>query len=99
MFTIVQPYRQNMNLKGRKGFLNAGTTLVKGDSMIRKFTYKELTLIIGIIVALVIVFAVWSNKEVSGESFGPSIKPKIETNSVNGFAKKVIAQILTLTIR
>lgn len=99
MFTSVQPYQQNMNLKTRKGFLNAGTALAKGDGMIRKFTYKELTLIIGIIVALIIVFAVWSNNEVGGESFSPSISPKIETNSVNGFAKKVVAQILTLTLR
>lgn len=98
MFISVQPHRQNMNLESRKGFSNAGTTLVKRDCMIRKFTYKELTLIIGIIVALVIVFAVWTNKEVGGESFDPSIKPKIETNSVNGFAKKVMAQILTITL-
>ncbi|MEO7989757.1 MAG: hypothetical protein ABI663_09465 [Chryseolinea sp.] len=88
-----------MNLKSKKGSLNAGMAFAKGERMIRKFTYKELTIIIGIIVALVIVFAVWSNKEVSGESFGPSIKPKIETNSVNGFAKKVIAQILAFTIQ
>lgn len=88
-----------MNLKGKKGSFNAGMAFAKGDRVIKKFTYKELTIIIGIIVALVIVFAVWTNKEVSGESFGPSVKPKVETPSVSGFAKKVIAQIFAFTIQ
>ncbi len=88
-----------MNLKSKKGSLNAGMAFAKGERMIRKFTYKEFTIIIGIIVALVIVFAVWSKNEVNCESFGPSVKPKIEAPSANGFAKKVIAQILAFTIQ
>ncbi len=88
-----------MNLKSKKGSLNDGMAFAKGEHVIKKITYKELTIIIGIIVALVIVFAVWLKDEVGGESFGPSMKPKIETNSVNGFAKKVIAQILAFTIQ
>ena len=100
MFTSVQPYRQDLNLKSRKGFLKAGTALAKGDRMIRKFTYKELTLIIGIIVAMAVVFALWSNKEVKGESFSPSpsIKPKMDANSLTGFGKKVVTEVLTTII-
>ncbi len=99
MFTSVQPNQQNMNLKGKKGSLNAGMALVKGERMIKKITYKELTLIIGIIVALIIVFAFWSNNEVSGQSFNPSVSPKIEINSIGGHTKKVMAEIVAFIIR
>jgi hypothetical protein len=99
MFTSVQPNQQNINLKGKKGSLNAGMALAKGERMIKKFTYKELTLIIGIIVALIIVFAFWSNNGLSAQSFDPSFSPKIEINSFGSFTKKVMAEIVAFTIQ
>jgi len=99
MFTSVQPNQQNINLKGKKGSLNAGMALAKGERMIKKFTYKELTLIIGIIVAMIIVFAFWSNNEAGGQSFDPSVRPKIEINSFGSLTKKVMAEIVAFTIR
>jgi hypothetical protein len=99
MFTSVQLNRQNMNLKSKKNSLNAGMALAKGERVIKKFTYKELTIIIGIIVALVIVFAVWANQEVSSESFGSSKKTKIETPLENEFAEKVMAKVLVITLQ
>jgi len=100
MFTSVQLYQQKIDLKAKKGTLNAGMALAKGERMIKRFTYKELTIIIGIIVALVIVFAFfWSNENAVGESFSPTIKPKIETSSIGNFSKKVMTQILTSVVR
>jgi di/tricarboxylate transporter len=99
MFTSVQYHPQKANLEAKKGALKAGMALAKGERMIKRFTYKELTIIIGIIVALVIVFAFWSNSNVSGESLSPSIKPKVETSSINNFAKRVMTQILTIVVR
>jgi ABC-type cobalamin transport system permease subunit len=34
-------------------------TLAKPKHMIKRFTYKEFTLLLGVIVALIIVFALW----------------------------------------
>jgi hypothetical protein len=36
-----------------------GMTLAKPKQMIKRFTYKEFTLLLGVIVALIIVFALW----------------------------------------
>ncbi len=36
-----------------------GTALAKPQNMIKRFTYKEFTLLLGIIVALIIIFALW----------------------------------------
>jgi hypothetical protein len=38
---------------------NYGMTLVKKRSMNRNFTYRELTVILGILVALLVVFTFW----------------------------------------
>jgi len=100
MFGSVQVHQQKINLNARKGALNAGMALAKGEGMIKRFTYKELTIIIGIIVALVIVFAFfWSSNNAVGESLSPAIKPKVETSSIDHFTKKVMAQILATVIR
>lgn len=100
MFRSVQPLEQKSNLNANKGPFNAGMALAKGEGMIKRFTYKELTIIIGIIVAMVIVFAFfWSSNDAVGESFSPVVKPKVETSSVNNFAKKVMTQVLTNVIR
>ena len=99
MFTSVQYHPQKANLEAKKGSLKAGMALAKGERMIKRFTYKELTIIIGIIVALVIVFAFWSNANLGGESLSPTLKPKIETSSIDNFAKRVMTQILTIVVR
>ena len=98
MFTSVQYHPQKANLEAKKGALKAGMALAKGERMIKRFTYKELTIILGIIVALVIAFAFWSTGNISGESLSPAIKPKIETSSVDNFARKVVNQILTTVV-
>ena len=98
MFTSVQYHPQKANLEAKKGALKAGMALAKGERMIKRFTYKELTIILGIIVALVIAFAFWSTGDISGESLSPAIKPNIETSSVDNFARKVVNQILTTVV-
>jgi hypothetical protein len=99
MFTSVQYHPQKANLEAKNGALKAGMALAKGERMIKRFTYKELTIIIGIIVALVIVFAFWSTSNVSGESLSPSITPKVETSSIDTFTKRVMTQIFTIVVR
>src|SRR6478752_3242022 len=98
MFTSVQYHPQKANLEAKKGALKAGMALAKGERMIKRFTYKELTIIIGIIVALMIVFAFWSNNSISAESLSPTIKPKAETSSIDNFAKRVMTQILAIVV-
>ncbi len=88
MFTNVQPNQSNMNLKGNKGSLNAGMALANRERMIKKITYKELTLIIGIIVAMIIVFAFWSSNGLNKQSSTPSLNPNIETNSLGCLTKR-----------
>jgi len=48
---------------------NIGTTLGKRNTVNRKFTYRELTLIVGIVVALLVVLMLWFTQDmVTGES-------------------------------
>lgn len=67
--------------------------LVKGQKVKTKFTYKELTLILGIFVALIIVFALWSNgyKNIFNES--SELAPDISIPAVVNFVAKSISSL------
>lgn len=49
--------------QARKGFFRTGTALAGRGTVNRRITYKELTLLAGVIVALIIVFTVWLHRK------------------------------------
>ncbi|HEY3404479.1 MAG TPA: hypothetical protein VGK59_13915 [Ohtaekwangia sp.] len=58
MFAIEQYELKKVKIQARKGFYKAGMTLEQPQAMKRKFTYRELTLLIGILVAVIIAATV-----------------------------------------
>jgi hypothetical protein len=47
--------------QGKNAVFTTGTAFVKPNSVNLRFTHRELTLIIGIIVALIVVVTLWMN--------------------------------------
>ncbi len=56
---------------------NIGTTLGKRSTVNRKFTYREFTLILGIVVALLVVFMLWFTQDTVASESIVSRLPKI----------------------
>jgi hypothetical protein len=61
MFKSGQDQAINPKNRHKTEILKYGMTLVKKHSMKQRFTYKELTLILGIVVALLVAFSLWHN--------------------------------------
>lgn len=73
-----------------------GMALDNSKTMIKKFTYKELTLLLGILVALIIVFTLWirqPSKPIS--TFGikrPSVVQSIKNTVIKTYVN--VAEVL-----
>jgi hypothetical protein len=62
MSKSVHLQRFQSHKQAKNDVFTTGTSLVKLHAVNQRFTYKELTLIIGIIVALIIVVTLWMNQ-------------------------------------
>jgi len=96
MFKAVQSVARRSKTEPKKAVFNIGTTLEKRNTVNRKFTYRELTLILGIVVALLVVFMLWFTQDaVMSESIGTRL-PKIPdaTFFTTEFFRKASALIL-----
>lgn len=60
----------------KKAIWTIGTPFVKPVSVKRTFTYKEVSLIAGIVVALVIVFTVWFRQDPANQPSSRSLRDK-----------------------
>lgn len=54
-------YQSHSYKRTRNDVFGTGTALVKPIAVNKRFTHRELTLIIGIIVALIVVVTLWMN--------------------------------------
>jgi predicted ABC-type sugar transport system permease subunit len=54
-----------------------GMAFERKKTMVKKFTYKELTLVLGILVALIIVFTLWIYKPTSMHANFRAKRPSI----------------------
>jgi hypothetical protein len=63
MFITEQHITQNHYNRARKGLFEAGTSLAKSKKVKTRFTYKELTLILGVFVAMIIAITLWSHRD------------------------------------
>ena len=62
MFTIEQHINKNIHKKARNGVFKTGMPLANPKHVNLRFTYKELTLVLGVLVALVIAFTAWTSQ-------------------------------------
>ena len=98
MFTIEQHNVLQFKDQTKKRSFVSGTPLAKRHGVKRQFTYREITLIIGIIVAvaIVILFTMMNRQshELSSYTFTqPSLLPSF-VSTADSFIEKVITVIL-----
>ena len=62
MFITEQYIDHKAVIKSRKRDFRPGMPLANGRNVKRKFTYKELTLVLGVFVAMIIAITFWSQK-------------------------------------
>lgn len=94
MFTTEQYINQKVHLRARNGLFKAGMRLAKGKRVKARFTYKELTVVVGIFVALIIAFALWNSgfKNVTGEN--SELPPTISIPAAVNFVVKSVSVFL-----
>jgi hypothetical protein len=68
MFTTEQSIRKTLRIPSGKAIFRSGMPLAKGDSMKKRFTYKEFSLLLGIVVALLIAVTLWAGKPADSTS-------------------------------
>jgi hypothetical protein len=88
MFTTEQYINQKPRSGTKNGLFKAGMPLAKGKVVKARFTYKELTLVLGIFVALIIAFTLWSNGYKNMLNEQSEIGPAISIPSVVNFVVK-----------
>lgn len=59
MFTTGQSIRAGVRNQVKNGLWKPGTRFVNREPVNRHFSYKELTVILGILVALIVVITLW----------------------------------------
>jgi hypothetical protein len=94
MFTHEQSISGSTRIRTKKEVLRIGMAFVKPHSVKRQFTYKEFTLIVGILVALIIVFTLWVRQEPVKES-PQTLKPKSISlpDAAKSLVKRAVAEI------
>ncbi len=63
MFTTEQHYVAKQSKKRDKGVFYDGTAFVHEAGMKKQFTYRNLVLVLGVVVAIIIAVALWNNKQ------------------------------------
>lgn len=63
MFKAVHTIQKKAQTGPEKQVFKTGITFVKAKHVNRKFTYKELTLILGVVVALIVAFTLWFTQD------------------------------------
>lgn len=98
MFTIEHHLTKDAKIQARKGFLCAGTRLVKAHTVKRKFTYRELTLLIGIVVAVVIAVTVMMGQFQLPASQGDTKTVELIPQLLTSLKSDLIIEMLTSII-
>jgi hypothetical protein len=76
MFNNEQCSKSKVENLSKKRIWRIGTPFVKPIPVRRSFTYKEVSLIAGILVALVIVFTIWFRQDSEKQPSSRSLKDK-----------------------
>jgi hypothetical protein len=82
-----------VNFSLNEAFMTNGMAFDNSKMMIKNFTYKELTLLLGILVALIIVFTLWIRQPAGKIStFGikrPSVVETIKSTAIKTYANMI----------
>jgi hypothetical protein len=76
MFRSEQSHPRKAQNPSKKKDWRIGTPFVKPVTVKRSFTFKEVSLIAGIVVALVIVFTIWFNQDPSNQPSSVGLRDK-----------------------
>lgn len=60
MSTSEQHINKNVARSSKSGFFHHGTPLAYKNAVNRKYTYRELTMILGVFVALIVALTIWA---------------------------------------
>lgn len=98
MFASEQHTVLHIKDQTKKRFFTSGTPLAKGNGVQKRFTYRELTVIIGILVALAIIvlFTIMNRQSPELSSYiiqQPELLPSFVTIA-DSFIEKIITVIL-----
>jgi hypothetical protein len=96
MFTIEQSFRETRAKSLKKKDFALGMSFAKPVHVKNRFTFKELTLVAGILVAVIIVLALWFKEPVktsSGSLKNDSGKIFSITAITKSFINKTLAEI------
>jgi hypothetical protein len=77
MFTIEQNISQNLKNKAKNALFQPGTTLAKPMRVRPNFTYKEFTLVLGIVVAIMVAITLWTRQPTEGSASEVTVVPAI----------------------
>lgn len=78
---------ENLKIRAKLAISNCGTAFETRTTVLRKFTHKDLLLIAGIAVALLIAFStlVWESQEPTEHS--GMVHPRVKTLSISAIQK------------
>lgn len=62
MFTIGHDIVEKPKNRGKHGFSNDGTTLANDKKVKRSVNYKEVILVFGIVIAVLVALTLWDNR-------------------------------------
>jgi hypothetical protein len=96
MFTSEQSSKPKVQNPSEKGIWRIGTPFVKPVHVRRSFTYKEVSLIAGILVALVVVFTIWFRQDSEKQPSSRSLKDRALQslqNTAKSFVTKKFVEI------
>jgi hypothetical protein len=79
MFTNEQNNRQNLKIASKKAVSGNGTAFAKSKIMKQRITYKEVTLALGILVALLVALTLWVTNPAEKQSSQSVILPYISS--------------------
>ena len=102
MFTSEQAQHAKVNNQTRNTLLTIGMTLVKLNTMNQKFTHKELILVLGVAVALLVVFLLWFTQVPIVQSSSPeksNVIPHVISPTSNDFWKKAFVEFSSILIK
>lgn len=94
MFTIEQSIRPKLKNQTRNDLWKPGMALAKQKPVKGRFSYKELTVILGIVVALLVVLTLWIGQQTEEQSVENMISlPEISFPSTET-VKKTMTEVV-----
>lgn len=93
MFITEQHIEDKVQVEGGKRVFHVGMRLVNPHHVKAKFTYKELTLVLGIFVAMIVAITLWSHRNASQRSEQTVTTSNKVTPTLHSIVKKAVSLV------